>query len=661
MAVRALAVTLLLAAVAWAQGPALTTVQDTLFGATGTVTITAAQTFTTADGYVIPKGYQVVATLGTGGTLSVALPPNVGSTPSGTYYMAYYQVTPGGPFTETWVVPSTPTTVDLAAVRTLLPPTPSMMFAFSQINAPPGCANGQIPQYIAPGWDCVNSSGTGTVTSVGLAAPSWLAVAGSPVTTAGTLTLAAATGQALNEVLGTGSSGTLGLEALGLPDLPTGCSGCVLLGQGSTTPPAYIADPEVQGLDAAGSAPTGNPVLVGGYDGTDVRTLKTDTSGDLVAVFAAAQPVTQSGTWTVTVGAAIPAGTNDIGKVDINSMPDVAQASGANLHVDVDSLPAADVQGHAGAALDGAAGATAPANSVQVGGVYNSTAPAPASGQIEPLQLDSSGYLKVNCIVGCSGGGNVNITDWDSVALGAPTSWGTAPSGVVPGVNADVLALPALAAGSNTIGAVDQAGTWTVAQSGTWAQNLTELAGTALGAPTAWGTAPSGDVLGVNANVLALPPLPAGSNAIGSVSVSNFPATQPVSGTVTTNAGTGFPVVDPCSAQQPSKAVINLTANTQLITGTASKQTYICSEHLVSAAPDNIALVEGTGTVCGTGTAGMMGGATAATGDNLGATGGFIQPPTGRAFTWTATAGDNVCLLVSGATQVSGVITYVQQ
>jgi hypothetical protein len=34
-------------------------------------------------------------------------------------------------------------------------------------------------------------------------------------------------------------------------------------------------------------------------------------------------------------------------------------------------------------------------------------------------------------------------------------------------------------------------------------------------------------------------PIPAGTNAIGSVSVSNFPATQPVSGTVTANAGTG--------------------------------------------------------------------------------------------------------------------------
>jgi hypothetical protein len=38
----------------------------------------------------------------------------------------------------------------------------------------------------------------------------------------------------------------------------------------------------------------------------------------------------------------------------------------------------------------------------------------------------------------------------------------------------------------------------------------------------------------------SLPSLPTGSNAIGSVSVSNFPATQPISGTVTANAGTNL-------------------------------------------------------------------------------------------------------------------------
>lgn len=49
--------------------------------------------------------------------------------------------------------------------------------------------------------------------------------------------------------------------------------------------------------------------------------------------------------------------------------------------------------------------------------------------------------------------------------------------------------------------------------------------------------------------VSSLPSIPAGANAIGSVSISNFPVTQPVSGTVTANAGTGsFTVVQTTAA-----------------------------------------------------------------------------------------------------------------
>lgn len=47
------------------------------------------------------------------------------------------------------------------------------------------------------------TGGSGTVTSVGLALPSWLTVTGSPVTTSGTLTGAAATGQTTGRVIGT--------------------------------------------------------------------------------------------------------------------------------------------------------------------------------------------------------------------------------------------------------------------------------------------------------------------------------------------------------------------------------------------------------------------------------------------------------------------------
>jgi len=80
--------------------------------------------------------------------------------------------------------------------------------------------------------------------------------------------------------------------------------------------------------------------------------------------------------------------------------------------------------------------------------------------------------------------------------------------------------------------------------------------------------------------------------------------------------GTNNLVVDPCKGQTKLYLSINQTANTQLVAGTASKKIYICSIHMVVAVATSAALVEGTGSVCATGTAGVsgFGGATAATG-----------------------------------------------
>ena len=97
--------------------------------------------------------------------------------------------------------------------------------------------------------------------------------------------------------------------------------------------------------------------------------------------------------------------------------------------------------------------------------------------------------------------------------------------------------------------------------------------------------------------------------------------TQPVKIT----DGTNTLVVDPCKGQTKLYVSINQTANTQLAAGTSSKKIYICSIHVVVAAATNVALVEGTGSVCATGTAGVsgFGGATAATGWNFAANGGI--------------------------------------
>jgi hypothetical protein len=127
--------------------------------------------------------------------------------------------------------------------------------------------------------------------------------------------------------------------------------------------------------------------------------------------------------------------------------------------------------------------------------------------------------------------------------------------------------------------------------------------------------------------------------------------------------GTNTLVIDPCKGQTKVYVSINQTANTQLAAGTTSKKIYICSMHVVVAAATNVALVEGTGSVCATGTAGVsgFGGATAATGWNFAANGGIVLGNGDVAVGAEGTSGDNLCLYNSAAGQVSGGISYVVQ
>jgi hypothetical protein len=97
------------AEVATAQGPT-TTVQDTVYTATGApaagTVVVSWGAFTTAGGVSIPAGSTSV-TLGAGGALSVALAPNAGGTPMGSYYTAVFHLSDGTTSKQYWVVPVT--------------------------------------------------------------------------------------------------------------------------------------------------------------------------------------------------------------------------------------------------------------------------------------------------------------------------------------------------------------------------------------------------------------------------------------------------------------------------------------------------------------------------------------------------------------------------
>lgn len=121
-------------------------------------------------------------------------------------------------------------------------------------------------------------------------------------------------------------------------------------------------------------------------------------------------------------------------------------------------------------------------------------------------------------------------------------------------------------------------------------------------------------------------------------------------------------VGDPCQTNAKTYTPISITAatTTRIVSPTASKRTYVCYLFLTSAAADNVGIVEGTGGTCGTGTAGVLGGTTAANGPNFAANGGTAIGTGG--FAAIATAGTNVdlCLITSAATPLAGHVTWVQ-
>jgi hypothetical protein len=88
---------------------ATTTVQDTVYRADGTVAggsvLISWGAFTTAAGSAVPAGTTSV-TIGSGGLLTVALAPNAGANPMGSYYTAVYHLNDGSTSREYWVVPA---------------------------------------------------------------------------------------------------------------------------------------------------------------------------------------------------------------------------------------------------------------------------------------------------------------------------------------------------------------------------------------------------------------------------------------------------------------------------------------------------------------------------------------------------------------------------
>lgn len=121
-------------------------------------------------------------------------------------------------------------------------------------------------------------------------------------------------------------------------------------------------------------------------------------------------------------------------------------------------------------------------------------------------------------------------------------------------------------------------------------------------------------------------------------------------------------LLDPCSSVAKVYVPFNISSatTTQLIAASSSNYNYICSINIVTAAADNVGLIEDDTSACASPTAGMAGGTTAASGWNFAANGGMTHGDGSSTVFKTAATNRYACLITSSTAQLSGTISYVQ-
>lgn len=147
----------------------------------------------------------------------------------------------------------------------------------------------------------------------------------------------------------------------------------------------------------------------------------------------------------------------------------------------------------------------------------------------------------------------------------------------------------------------------------------------------------------------------AGSTAPSSALVGAEIASDGVNGRLLTT-DTGGKIILSATPSPVCTSVLPFSQTASADLHTATGKSYICSIVLISATQQQVSLIEGTGSTCGTGTAALLGGTSASMA--VAANGGFSSV---SASPWLKmqTTSDHLCLLQSGVGNVSGTITYV--
>lgn len=159
-------------------------------------------------------------------------------------------------------------------------------------------------------------------------------------------------------------------------------------------------------------------------------------------------------------------------------------------------------------------------------------------GSVSGVPVPVSGIVTVTP----SGVQNVNQLQLGGATLGAATAIGTTASGLVQGIQGTTGGVPVPVSGSVSVSNFPA----TQPVSGTVTSNQGTSPWVVTTPPPTTSVAVSAVAGTVAVTQSTSPWIVSGSGTFtvgGTVAVSNFPATQPVSGTVTANAGTGFPAV----------------------------------------------------------------------------------------------------------------------
>lgn len=181
-----------------------------------------------------------------------------------------------------------------------------------------------------------------------------------------------------------GSSGSVNLTQIGGTSILTG---------------GVNGSQGVGGLAGTGTALSGNPVLMGGSDGTDARSFLTDTGGRQIIIpyqGTTALSATNGGYQNLLQGNAALSSSNGIFVTPTSSASiGVTQSTASNLNATVvgtggTTLATATNQTNI---IGSASGGTAAADSQLAGAIYNSSTPTLTNGQQASLQLTSAGSL----------------------------------------------------------------------------------------------------------------------------------------------------------------------------------------------------------------------------------------------------------------------------